>query len=268
MTRIFRERDANPQVLAQRTIAVIGYGNQGRSQALNLRDRGARVIVGNIEDEYKRRAQEDGFEVFPIGEAARQADVLFLLLPDEVAAEVFARDIVGQLQPKNAVVFASGYNVAYGLVQCPSFVDVLLLAPRMIGIGVRELFLSGEGFYSFLGVHQDASGEAWPVLLALADGIGTLKKGALEVSFKMEAELDLFNEQGFGPAFGRVLLTAVQTLLDAGYPKEVVLLELYMSGEFGYICREIANTGLIQQLEFHSQTSQYARFPEVFAFSE
>lgn len=257
MTTIYREGDADPRILANRTVAIIGYGNQGRSQALNLRESGVRVLVGNIDDDYRNRAIEDGFEVHSIPDAVRRSEILFLLLPDEVAAEVFSRDVVPSISPPAAVVFASGYNVAYGHIRCPEDVDVLLLAPRMIGIGVRELYASGEGFYSFVSVHQDASGMAREILLALAWGVGTLKKGALEVTFKMEAELDLFNEQAFGPAFGRVLLSAIQTLLDAGYPKEAVLLELYMSGEFGYICREIANTGLIQQLEFHSQTSQY-----------
>jgi len=260
MTTIYREADATPavrQLLCDRKIAVVGYGNQGRSQALNLRDSGAEVIVGNIADHYAQRAWDDGFTVLPVSEAVTAADVVMLLVPDEAAASLFAREIAPALQPRAAVVFASGYNVGFGVIEVPKNNDCLLLAPRMIGKGVRELYKAGTGFYSFVAVHQDASGSARNTLLALAHGIGTLKKGAVDVTFRMEAELDLFNEQAFGPAFGQVLLTSIKTLLDAGYPKEAVLLELYLSGEFGYICKHMADVGLIKQLEDHSPASQY-----------
>jgi ketol-acid reductoisomerase len=161
------------------------------------------------------------------------------------------------LRPQSAVVFASGYNIGFDVIKPPPEIDCLLLAPRMIGKGVRELYKSGDGFYSFVAVHQNATGRAKDVLLALAHGIGTLKKGAVEVTFRMEAELDLFNEQAFGPAFGQVLLTSIKTLLDAGYPKEAVLLELYLSGEFGYVCKHMADVGLVKQLDDHSPASQY-----------
>lgn len=257
MTRIFRQADADPSVLNGRTIAVVGYGNQGRAQALNLRDSNANVIIGNIEDAYRSQAAADGFNVSDIATAVEQADIVMILLPDEICAEVFEQSIRPHLQPGNCVCFASGYNVTYGYITVPSGVDLVLLAPRMIGVGVRERFQSREGFYSFVAVEIDATGNAWSTLLALASGIGTLWKGALEVTFKMETELDLFNEQAFGPAFGKVLLSSINTLVKAGYPKEAVLLEIYMSGELSYILKEMAETGMIQQLDCHSQTSQY-----------
>lgn len=238
-------------------MAVVGYGNQGRSQALNLRDSGAKVLIGNIDDEYKDRALEDGFEVLSIAEAATRADVVMLLLPDEICADIYNKDVAPHLRPGDAVCFASGYNITYGHIQPAADIDVILLAPRMIGVGVRELFQNRQGFYSFVAVEQNASGRALDVLLALALGIGTLWKGALEVTFRIETELDLFNEQAFGPAFGKVLLSSINTLVDAGYPKEAVLLEIYMSGELGYILKEMAETGMIKQLDCHSQTSQY-----------
>lgn len=257
MTRIFREHDANAALLSQRRVAVVGYGNQGRSQALNLRDSGANVVIGNIQDEYLSRAQEDGFTVVSIPEAVEQSDVVMLLLPDEICAEVYQRDVALHLKAGDVLCFASGYNVTYGHIQPPADVDVVLLAPRMIGVGVRELFLNRQGYYSFIAVEQDASGNALDVLLALALGVGTLWKGALEVTFRIETELDLFNEQAFGPAFGKVLLSSINTLVDAGYPKEAVLLEIYMSGELSFILKEMAETGMIAQLDCHSQTSQY-----------
>ena len=260
MTTIYRESDVTPAVkefLGGLKVAVVGFGNQGRSQALNLRDSGAQVVVGNIKDHYAEKAFSDGFSVLPISEAAAWADVVMMLVPDEVAVALFTKEVAPSLRKGAAVVFASGYNVGFGALAVPSHLDCLLLAPRMIGKGVRELYQSGVGFFSFVAVHQDASGKAKDVLLPLAHGIGTLKKGAVEVTFRMEAELDLFNEQAFGPAFGQVLLTSIKTLLDAGYPKEAVLLEIYLSGEFGYVCKHMAEVGLIKQLEDHSPASQY-----------
>lgn len=251
--------DANQlqETLGSLRIAVVGYGNQGRAQAINLRDSGATIRIGNLPDDYAKQATADGFEVVSIAEASAWADVLLLLIPDEVMAEVFERDIRGKLRPKSSLCFASGYAIAFGDIVPPTDCDLLLLAPRMIGRGVRDRFEKGDGFFSFAGVECDASGHAWNRLFALAHGIGTLRRGILETSFRTEAELDLFNEQAFGPAFGRVLLGAMQTLLEAGYSPEAVLLEIYLSGEFAYICEDMAKTGLIGQLKHHSPTSQY-----------
>jgi len=127
----------------------------------------------------------------------------------------------------------------------------------MIGVGVRERFLTKEGFFCLVGVHQDASGKAEEKMLALTDGIGGLIKPAIEVTFKQEAVLDLFNEQAFGPAFGRVLLTAISVLLKSGIPPEAALVEMYMSEEMAYTYQKMAQIGLVKQTLFHSHTSQY-----------
>ncbi|MGQ9458170.1 MAG: ketol-acid reductoisomerase [Anaerolineae bacterium] len=255
--RIYRDEDADLSILQGKQIAVIGYGNQGRAQALNLRDSGLRVLVGNRADEYADQARADGFSVLPIAGAAAQGDVVLLLIPDEVIPEVFARDIAPGLSPGKALVFASGYNVAFGFLQPPPGVDVVLVAPRMIGAGVRDLYVAGRGFPSFIGVAQDATGRAREVALALAKGIGSTRAGVVEVTFAQEAELDLFTEQCFGPAFGHVLTTAVDLLVEEGYPPEAVLLELYMSGELAYTLAKIAEMGLVEQTALHSRTSQY-----------
>ncbi|MHA2280842.1 MAG: ketol-acid reductoisomerase [Promethearchaeota archaeon] len=268
MVDIFREEDGNLSILNGKTIAIVGYGNQGRAQALNLKDSGLNVIVGNIDDNYKKIALNDGFLVYSIPETTKKAEIIFLLIPDEIMNEVFERDIRLNLQPNAALVFASGYNVGFKLLKPPVNTDVLLLAPRMIGVGVRETFLKDEGFYSFLAIEQDMSGNAKDILLALAKGIGTLKKGAIMLSFKQEAELDLFNEQAFGPAFGRVLLSSIYTLIEAGYPPEAVLIEMYMSGEMAYTYKKMADVGLIKQVEFHSKTSQYGAMSRGIRFRE
>ncbi len=257
MVQIFHEKDSNLEILKDKTIAIIGYGNQGRAQALNLRDSGMGIIIGNREDNYKDVAINDGFSTYTIKEATKIADIIFFLIPDEIMKETFETSIKSNLKPGSALVFASGYTIGFNLIVPPENVDVILLAPRMIGVGVRENFLNNQGFFSFISVEQNYSGDALEILLALANGIGTLKKGAIQVTFKQEAELDLFNEQGFGPAFGRVLLTAIYTLIDAGYPPEAVLVELYMSNEMSYTYKKMAEIGLIKQVDFHSQTSQY-----------
>ena len=254
--RVYHDQDADMNLLAGRRIGVIGYGNQGRAQALNLRDSGLEVIVGNRQDESAEQARRDGFAVWPIAQAAAQADIVLLLIPDEVMPQVFEREIAPHLSGK-VLVFASGYNVAFGFIAPPPGVDVVLLAPRMIGAGVRDLYLAGCGFPSFIGVAQDVSGRAKEIALALARGIGSTRFGVVEVTFAQEAELDLFTEQCFGPAFGHVLTTAVDLLLEEGYPPEAVLLELYMSGELSYTLGKIAELGMVEQSALHSRTSQY-----------
>lgn len=256
-THLYTSESANPKLLQDGTIAVIGYGNQGRAQALNLRDSGASVIIGNHQDQYGDRARVDGFEVHDIAAAVARAETVMLLIPDEVMPAVFEGQIEPHLKPNSTLVFASGYSTAFGQIHLPAGVDVILLAPRMIGVGVRERYLSGEGFYCLVGIEQDASGVARERLLALAWGIGGLGKPAIEVTFKQEAILDLFNEQAFGPAFGRVLLTAISVLLENGMPPEAVLVEMYMSEEMAYTYQKMAQTGLVRQTSFHSPTSQY-----------
>jgi ketol-acid reductoisomerase len=254
---LYYDQDADLSILEGQTIAVIGYGNQGRAQALNLRDSGLTVIVGNREDPYAEKAREDGFSVAPIPNAAAEASLALLLIPDEVMPAVFEAQIAPQLEPGHALVFASGYNIAFDLLHPPDDVDVVLVAPRMIGAGVRDLYVAGRGFPSFIGVAQDHTGQALSIALAIAKGIGSTRAGVVEVTFAQEAELDLFTEQCFGPAFGKVLTTAVELLLEEGYPPAAVLLELYMSGEFSYTLGKIAELGMVEQSQLHSRTSQY-----------
>ena len=255
--QVYHDVDADLSLLEDRLVAVIGYGNQGRAQALNLRDSGLKVLIANREDGYAERAREDGFLVLAIDQASASADVVMMLIPDEAAPAVFETQIAPHLTKGKVLVFASGYNVAFGFISPPPDVDVVLVAPRMIGAGVRDLYVAGGGFPSFIGVAQDASGQAKELALALAKGIGSTRAGVVEVTFAQEAELDLFTEQCFGPAFGHVLTTSVDLLLEEGYPPEAVLLELYMSGEFAYTLSKMAEMGVVEQSALHSPTSQY-----------
>jgi ketol-acid reductoisomerase len=201
-----------------------------------------------------------------IPDATAQAPVVFLLLPDEELPAVFEASVHPHLRPASTLVFASGYTVAFGLLRPPEDADVLLLAPRTIGVGVRERFASGEGFYALVGIHQDRSGTARRGLLALTAAVTGLHKPAIEVSFRQEAVLDLFNEQAFGPAFGRALLTAIRVLLDAGLPPEAVLVEMYLSEEMADVYRAMARVGLIRQARLHSHTSQYGAMSRAVRF--
>ena len=256
-TITYHDEDADLGTLASETIAVVGYGNQGRSQALNLRDSGLKVIVGNIGDASKDRAREDVFEAFDIAEAVRRADVVMLLVPDEVMPEVWERDIRPNLKKGACVSFASGYTITFGAIVPGPDLDVVMIAPRMIGPGVRDRFVDGKGFPSFVGVHQDATGRAKPRMLALARGIGSTKTGCLELTFAQEAHLDLFTEQGFGPMMGIALRQSIELLVEQGYPPEAVVMEIFASGELGYAMQRAADTGLFAQNAFHSHTSQY-----------
>ncbi|MFW9786743.1 MAG: ketol-acid reductoisomerase [Candidatus Thorarchaeota archaeon] len=257
-TPVYFDEDTNLEIL-DGPIAIIGYGNQGRAQALNLKDSGLDVIIGNIKDEYREQAEVDGFHVSEIKEAAEKARILLFLIPDELQPVIFEEQIKPALTKGKVLCFASGYNITFETISVPHDIDTVLVAPRMIGKGVRESYVKGRGFYSFIGVHNDASGNAMDIALAIAKGIGSTKPGGavLEVTFKQETELDLFNEQCFGPAFGQVLTLAVDVAIEAGYPPEAVLLELYMSGEFAFTAEMIAKMGTLKQLELHSPISQY-----------
>jgi ketol-acid reductoisomerase len=256
--RVFGEADGDLSILEGRTVAFIGYGNQGRTQALNLRDSGVRdITVATLRDETWANAEADGFAPGAVADAARAADVLFLLVPDEELPALFAEQIAPHLKPNDTLVFATGYNLAFGELTPPGDVDLVMLAPRMIGQKARELFERGEGFYSYVSVEQDASGRAWPTLLALAKGIGTLRAGAFEVSARDEAVLDLFAEQGWGAVVGSTIMLMLDVATKAGLPPEALILDTYFSGEMAETFEAMAELGFYEQSRLHSRTSQY-----------
>jgi ketol-acid reductoisomerase len=266
-TTVYHDADADLSVLDDRTIAIVGYGNQGRAQALNLRDSGVTdVVVGNRADDSRERAREDGFEAFGIGEAVSRADVVFLLIPDEVAPTVYEETIEPNLSSGNLVNFASGFNVTYGYIEPADDLDVILLAPRMIGTMVRQLYERGRGAPSLLAVHRDATGEALDVALGLAKGIGSTRSGVVESTFEVETTTDLMSEQALFPLFVHAIMAKYRAEVEAGVPPEVALLESYLSREMGYIFEQAAKRGMIEQLLLHSRTSQYGQLTGLESF--
>ncbi|OIQ55579.1 ketol-acid reductoisomerase [Neomoorella thermoacetica] len=258
MPRYYYDSDADINHLKDKVISIIGYGNQGRAQALNMRDSGIKnIIIGNQKDSSFDQACEDGWEVMSIAEAAKKGDIIFMLLPDEVAPEIYKKDIHPYLKPKDVLNFASGYNITYHLIEPPSFVDIIMLAPRMIGDGVREMYRKGEGFPSFISIKQDFSGTAKDVCLALAKAIGSTKKGVLEIDFDHETYLDLFTELATFPLIISILKMVFEFEQSKGFAIDEILQELYLSKEPAIIFSRIAEVGLLRQLKFHSRTSQY-----------
>jgi ketol-acid reductoisomerase len=263
LAKIYHDKDADISLLKDKTIAIIGYGNQGRAQALSLRDLNKlKVIIGNIKDESWKQAKKDGFKVYPIPEAAQKADVLFLLVPDEVAPEVY-KEIEPVIKEKEHIVldFASGYNITYGFIKAYTNTDLVLVAPRMIGAGIIDLTRQNMGYPVLVGMAQDASGKAKQYALAIAKGIGSLLPGGLAIksSFEEETLVDLLSEHGFAGALIAGIEAQYEALMEYGVSSEVAILELYASGELTEIAKVITEMGLFEQLKVHSRTSQYGQ---------
>jgi ketol-acid reductoisomerase len=259
MVTVYHDADADPACLRGLTIAVIGYGNQGRAQSLNLRDSGLRVLVGCPQDEYAQAARGDGFEVSDVAEAAAKADVVLLLIPDEVQPAVYEASIRSGLQHGKTLCFASGYNIHFKLIEPPAGVNVVMVAPRMIGKAVRTAFVEGRGFPCFIAVGQDADGKALRIALAIARGIGGTRAGAFVSSFEEEVLIDLFAEQFLWAGIVRLCRLYYDVLVEAGCAPEAVATDMYLSGEMVEIARAMAEVGFFKQLGLHSQTSQYGQ---------
>jgi ketol-acid reductoisomerase len=251
MATIHHEVDADLAVLAGQTIAVVGYGNQGRSWALNLRDSGCDVRVCVRADATRAQAEADGFAAEDLA-AASDAPVACLLVPDDaIPALPLTRPADG------LTVVASGYTLAFGRFAPAG--DVGLVAPRMLGPEVRRCYTEGAGFITAVGVHEDRTGTGLARTLAVAKGIGGLRQGAIEMTPKQEALLDLAVEQVLSPALAHVSAAFVTAMLERDIPLEAVLTELFLSGEVERNYRLLREVGFVGQLDFHSPTSQYGQ---------
>jgi ketol-acid reductoisomerase len=226
MLKKYYDADVDWLGIADKTVAVIGYGSQGRAQATNLRDSGLAVIVGVRPGRSFEAASLDGFPVMPVTDAVREADVLAMLVPDESAAEIFRRDMLPWLHDGQTIVFAHGFNIHYGQIVPPPNVDVVMVAPKGVGPQVRRLFLEGSGVASLVAVHQDVTGSAKQTALAFAKGIGSARSVIMESTFADETETDLFGEQTvICGGVVNLMKAAYDTLVAAGYEPEMAYYE-------------------------------------------
>ncbi|REJ73493.1 MAG: ketol-acid reductoisomerase [Acidobacteria bacterium] len=256
MAKLYYDQDADLSRLAGKTIAILGYGSQGHAHALNLRDSGApeRVIVGLHEGSRSRaKAEADGLEVLPVADACRAAQIIMVLVPDTIQADLYEKEIQQHLQPGDTLMFAHGFNVHYDQITPPEGVDVSLVAPKAPGHRVREVYRDGAGTPGLVAVHQDASGEALANALAYARGIGCTRAGVIETTFKEETETDLFGEQVVLCGGAAALVRAgFEKLTAAGYQPEVayfeclhelkLIVDLMYEGGLGYMWHSVSDT--------------------------
>ena len=260
MERIYTDEDAKPDALKGATIAVIGYGSQGRAHARNLKDSGYAIVVGaRSGGGAEQRALADGFRVVSPAEAARQAQLVCLLTPDMSHRDVYARDIEPNLKSGDTLLVAHGFSVLYGEVEPRSDLDVVLVAPKGPGDLVRREYEIGRGVPCLFAVHQDASGSARDKALAYTRGIGGTRAGAIETSFREETETDLFGEQAVlcGGAT-ELVASGFKTLVDAGYKPEVAYFECLH--ELKLIVDLMYEGGFKKMLHFVSETAKYGDF--------
>ncbi len=221
-TKIYYQADCDLNLLKGKKVAIIGYGSQGHAHALNLHDSGVDVVVGLYEgSRSKARAEKAGLTVMTTAEAAKAADIIMILVPDEKQADLYKKDIEPYLTEGKALAFAHGFNIHYKQITPPSNVDVFMIAPKAPGHTVRSEYVEGKGTPCLIAVYQDATGKATDIGLAYAAGIGGSRAGVLETTFKIETETDLFGEQAVLCGGVTALMKAgFETLVEAGYAPE------------------------------------------------
>lgn len=227
MTTVYYDQDVKTDALQGKKIAVVGYGSQGHAHAQNLKDNGYDVVIGIRPGRSFDKAKEDGFDVFPVAEAVKQADVIMVLLPDEIQGDVYKNEIEPNLEKHNALAFAHGFNIHFGVIQPPADVDVFLVAPKGPGHLVRRTFVEGSAVPSLFGIQQGASGQARNIALSYAKGIGATRAGVIETTFKEETETDLFGEQAvLCGGVSKLIQSGFETLVEAGYQPELAYFEV------------------------------------------
>ncbi|RLF98685.1 MAG: ketol-acid reductoisomerase [Thaumarchaeota archaeon] len=243
--------------LKDKTVAVIGYGNQGRAQALNMRDSGIDVIVGvRVGGRSWKKAEEDGFKPMSIEEASRKADIIHILIPDTVQPTVYKEKIEPELREGKTLGFSHGYNIHFKLIKPPSWVDVILIAPKSPGKRMREVYLNGGGVPALVAVGQDYTGEAMKKALAMAKAIGCSRAGVIETTFAEETETDLFGEQAvLVGGVMELIKKGFEVLIEAGYQPEISYFEV--CNELKLIVDLIYREGLSGMLEAVSETARY-----------
>ena len=253
MVKVYYDENVATDELKGKTIAIVGYGSQGHAHAQNLRDNGHNVIIGLREGKSAQAAKEDGFDVFPVKEAAAKADLIMILAPDEIQGTLYENESAPSLEAGNSLVFAHGFNIHFDVITPPADVDVFLVAPKGPGHLVRRTFTEGFAVPALYAVYQDATGKAQETALAYAKGIGATRVGVLETTFKEETETDLFGEQAvLCGGLTSLIEAGFETLVEGGYQPELayfevchelkLIIDLIYEGGFGKMRDSISNT--------------------------
>lgn len=254
MARMYYDSDCNLGLLKGKTVAIIGYGSQGHAHAQNLNDSGVRVVVGlTPASEKRQQVINDGLTVMDTAEAAKAADIIMILVPDQIQQEVYDQSIKPNLEEGNVLMFAHGFNIIFNQIVPPKNVDVIMVAPKGPGHTVRSQYNEGKGVPSLIAIHQDASGKAKEYALAYAAGIGAGRAGILETTFREETETDLFGEQAvLCGGVTELMKAGFETLVQAGYQPEIayfecvhemkLIVDLINQGGFSYMRYSISDT--------------------------
>jgi ketol-acid reductoisomerase len=266
MANVYYEKHGNPSLIKSKRVAVIGYGSQGHAHSLNMRDSGVNVTIATYAGSPSAaRAKEEGLAVATIEDAVKNSDVIMILLPDETQKRVYKASIEPHLRAGQTLMFAHGFNIHFGQIVPPPFVDVTMIAPKAPGHRMRELFQEGVGVPGLLAVHQDASGQAKQNALSYAWATGNLKAGVIETTFKEETESDLFGEQTvLCGGVSALVKMAFETLVEAGYQPEIayfeclhelkLIVDLFYQGGLSYMRYSVSDT---------AEYGDYTRGPRV-----
>jgi ketol-acid reductoisomerase len=260
VAELFYDDDADLAVIASKKVAVIGYGSQGHAHALNLRDSGVDVRVGLRPGSASRdKAENQGLRVLDVPEAVREADVVVILAPDQVQRHVYRDEIEPNLQPGAALVFGHGFNIRFGYIKPAADHDVIMVAPKGPGHLVRREYVAGRGVPVIVAVEQDASGQAWPLVLSYAKAIGGLRAAGIKTTFTEETETDLFGEQSvLCGGVSQLIQYGFETLTEAGYQPEVAYFEVLH--ELKLIVDLINEGGITKQRWSVSDTAEYGDY--------
>ena len=254
MPKVYYDNDANLDILEGKTIGIIGYGSQGHCHALNLKDKGQKVMVGlHSTSKSRATAQEAGLDVADVADVTKESDVVMIVIPDHVQGPVYRESIGPNLKPGSTLMFAHGFNIHYRQIVPDSSVNVSMVAPKAPGHRMREMFVDGIGVPALMAIEQDATGDAKEITLAYAKGIGCTNAGVLETTFKNETETDLFGEQNvLCGGVTSLIKMGFETLVEAGYPPELayfeclhemkLIVDLIFQGGFKYMRYSISDT--------------------------
>lgn len=260
MVKMYYDADCNLDLLKGKTVAIIGYGSQGHAHAQNLMNSGVTTIVGLSKNSKSvAKAQADGLDVYETAEAAKRADFVMMLVPDQNTPDIYKECVEPNLEAGNVLMFAHGFSIHYDQIMPPTDVDVVMVAPKGPGHTVRSQYLEGRGVPSLIAIHQDASGKARDYALAYAGGIGAGRAGIIETTFKEETETDLFGEQAvLCGGVTELMKAGFDTLVEAGYAPEMAYFECVH--EMKLIVDLINNGGFAEMRYSISDTAEYGDY--------